>query len=93
VTAPVQLEGVPKALKETLSGAAPAAGLAFAVQDSVQGAVTVTVAVVLSFCPQPFFTRTQYFVVAVSAGVVKVLDVAPDTGFDVLPLSPWYHWY
>jgi hypothetical protein len=31
--------------------------------------------------------------VLVSAGVVKLLAVAPAIGFVVVPLGPTYHWY
>jgi hypothetical protein len=52
------------------------------------------VAVVLFAVPQVPVTRTQYvYVPRVSLPVFKVLDVAPETGVDVLPLVPRYHWY
>jgi hypothetical protein len=52
---------------------------------------TVSAAVLLLTLPALFLTWTQKFVVAVSAGVVKVLEFVP-TGVVVVPLDPWYHW-
>ena len=55
------------------------------------GTATVIVAVDESAAPAVFDTRTQYFVVAVRAGVVKLVEVAPPIGAEVVPRSPEYH--
>ena len=55
------------------------------------GAPTVTVAVRLSTVPPGPVTRTQYDVVAVSAGVVNDGALVP-TGVLVSPATPVYHW-
>ena len=52
---------------------------------------TVTVAVLLSYVPHGFETRTQNDVVVSSSGVVKSLRVAPSIGKCVLPDGPRYH--
>ena len=53
--------------------------------------VTVMVAAFESADPAALLTRTQYVVVEVKAGVVKLADVAPETGDDVTPDAPMYH--
>jgi hypothetical protein len=52
----------------------------------------VTVADVESTAPAPFDTRTQYVVVTVMAGVVKVEAVAAAIAADASPLGPENHW-
>ena len=44
--------------------------------------------VVLSALPLMLDARTQYFVAAVSEGVVNIAEVAPWIGESVTPLSP-----
>ena len=55
--------------------------------------MTVIVAVVELAVPTGLVTRTQYVVVTVRAGVVKVGELAPGMGVVVFPLAPRYHWY
>ena len=70
-----------------IDGATAAAG-----GGVVAGAgVTVISADKESAAPAVFDTRTQNVVVAASAGVVKVADVAPFTGELVAPLAPENH--
>ena len=49
------------------------------------------IAVALSAVPCELVTRTQYCVVAVSAGVVNDGALVP-TGVEVSPEAPAYHW-
>ena len=53
---------------------------------------TVMVMVGLLSEPYAYLTKTQKLVVEVKAGVVKLAPVAPEMGFEVLPLVPSYHW-
>ena len=59
--------------------------------DAAGGGATLISAAVESVAPALFATRTQYIVVVVSAGVVKLAAVAPLTGAPIAPLAPVYH--
>ena len=72
----------------------PASAGGFCVVDpgiSAPQSIGVRVAVFESAMPRLLVARTQYVVVCVSGGVVKLVEVAPAIGFDVSPVVPRYH--
>ena len=61
--------------------------------EVIPGGVTITVTVAASELADPakLLARAQKLVVVVKTGVVKLVDCAPDTGFEVSPDVPTYH--